>query len=187
MPSQPHSRTPEEKLETFKEFCTLYETGDYSVAAVCGQLALPERTFYNWLKESKAELEKKEAERSPVAELAVLFNKAKEQAARKYYRELKRKAKTSLEKLVEGFEVEETKTVFLPTVKEDGTPGQPRVKELVKLKKQILPHTTAVIFALTNTDPGNFKHTNQLNVSGELEHTHEVHTIKLPDGTEIPV
>ena len=68
---------------------------------------------------------------------------------------LSQKAKTALEKRVEGYETEE-KVQETEIIERDGKVIQVP-KKLKLTKKTVGPDTTAIIFALKNTDPEKFK------------------------------
>jgi hypothetical protein len=164
------------------EICDNYKKGKYSIESCCKNSSVPERTFQHWISTSRKEKKKpKSKQRELIAELATIYDKAKSEAQRAYYNDLRENAKRSLHKLVEGFQVTERKTTYHPADED----GERRVKEIVETVKNILPSATAVIFALTNVDANNFKHRNQ--IPPDAGGTVEGNKIKLPDGTEIDV
>lgn len=71
-------------------------------------------------------------------------------------------AKKSLRVLIEGQEYDETITEY----ENDGN-GQPRIKRQTTKTKKVLPSATAVIFALVNRDPENWK--NRINSEVEAK------------------
>lgn len=75
-------------------------------------------------------------------------------------------AKKSLKVLVCGTEYTETKTEYEPDPK---NPTQPRIKRQTTTTKRILPNPTAVIFALCNRDPENWKNRISQELSGKVE------------------
>ena len=176
-------RSAKAKWLLVNEICDSYKTGKYSIVSCCNNATVPERTFQHWIGMSRKEREKpKSKQRELIAELASIYDKAKAEAQRAYYSDLRENAKRSLHKLVEGFQVTETKTTYYPP---DKPGGERKIKEVTETVKNILPSSTAVIFALTNVDSENFKHRNQMPVGGGG--SVEPNKIKLPDGTEIDV
>ena len=73
-------------------------------------------------------------------------------------------ARKSLKTLVCGQEYEEIKTEY-----ENDKNGQPRIKKQTRVTKKILPNPTAVIFALCNRDPENWKNRVAQDVNGKID------------------
>lgn len=73
-------------------------------------------------------------------------------------------ARKSLKTLVCGQEYEEIKTEY-----ENDNAGNPRIKKQTRVTKKILPNPTAVIFALCNRDPENWKNRINNELSGKIE------------------
>lgn len=73
-------------------------------------------------------------------------------------------ARKSLKTLVCGQEYEEIKTEY-----ENDKMGNPRIKKQTRVTKKILPNPTAVIFALCNRDPDNWKNRVAQDVNGKID------------------
>lgn len=73
-------------------------------------------------------------------------------------------AKKSLKTLVCGQEYEEVKTEY-----ENDKLGNPRIRKQTRITKKILPNATAVIFALCNRDPDNWKNRVAQDVNGKID------------------
>lgn len=149
------------------------------VAEICGYLAegetarnaasragIHEDTYYDWL--------------NTHPEFSVAVKDAKEQFRQWENTQLLESAKKSLRVLIEGVEYDEVTTEFKPNPKD---PNTPVVKQQKRVRKKILPSTTAVIFTLTNRDPENWKNrysTEQdVKVQGDTET--RVSLSKVPD------
>lgn len=75
-------------------------------------------------------------------------------------------AKRSLKQLICGYEYEETKTEY---ERDPANPMKPRIKRQSVTSKKVLPNVTAVIFALCNRDPENWKNRVAQELSGKVE------------------
>ena len=73
-------------------------------------------------------------------------------------------ARKSLKTLICGQEYEEIKTEY-----ENDKTGNPRIKKQTRVTKKILPNPTAVIFALCNRDPDNWKNRVAQDVNGKID------------------
>lgn len=89
-------------------------------------------------------------------------------------------SKKSLKTLIMGQEYEEVKTEYEldPQIE-----GGLRIKRQTKTKKKILPNVTAVIFALVNRDPDNWKNRVEgaLNAKVETDGKQDVNLASVPD------
>ena len=70
------------------------------------------------------------------------------EAVNEFFQALEPIAVNSLRKLVEGYDVEESRTVYI-----DNGMGEPMVKEKTVTKRHIEPSMTAIQFTLTNANP----------------------------------
>jgi hypothetical protein len=77
-------------------------------------------------------------------------------------------AKKSLLKTIQGYTIEETKVVTVPSGEKDeqGRP-KPQIKQQVTTKKHIAPDTAAVIFTLTNGEPDTWRNRQTNEVTGK--------------------
>jgi hypothetical protein len=136
----PSKYTEEQRLKYIQRICKAIQEGATLLSA-CTAVGICEDTFRKWRKENdKIE--------------------AAYRASMDEWRQLKReslrfKAYSALEKVVEGYEVEEVEEEFEVTA--DGV--EKIVKKKVK-KKTILPNVSAIIFAMSNLDE-NFSRTDR--------------------------
>lgn len=134
-----------------EDICALIREDSYTDAELCKKVNIAESTFYDW-KAKKPE-----------------FSDAIKKAEEDFNSLIIVEAKRSLIKLIKGYTVQEKKTVTADTGKKDDD-GKPivRVKEHAVVDKHYQPNTAAVIFALTNRDPANWKNRLNNEVSGEV-------------------
>lgn len=119
-----------------KQICDELATGHHTIADTCKKVGITESTFYHW-KETKSE-----------------FLEAIKEAEAKRLESFKNMAISGLATLLTKHEVTEEKTEF----EKDENTGLPTPVKTVKTRKTLLPNPTAVIFTLTNRDPDNWKH-----------------------------
>lgn len=134
--------------------CSLIRADSYTIAEVCRLSGISESTFHEW-KASKPEFSE-------------CIKKA--EAARMEF--FVAEAKKSLLKKIQGYTVDESKTVYVDakTGEKDDKGREktkPKVKEQTIIKKHIQPDTAAIIFTLTNGDPDNFKNRQSAEVTGK--------------------
>ena len=136
--------------ELTERICSLLRADSYTIAEICKIVGIAESTFYEW-KDSKAEFSE-------------AIKKAQEECRGFFATE----AKKSLLKLVQGFTVEEKRTVTADSGKksEDGKPIV-KVKEHTTVTKYVAPNPTAIIFTLTNCDPTNWKNRQSAELTGK--------------------
>lgn len=89
-------------------------------------------------------------------------------------------SKKSLQTLIMGQEYEETKTEY---EQDPANPKNLRIKRKTTTNKKILPNVTAVIFALCNRDPENWKNRveGSLNAKVESEGKQDLSLANVPD------
>lgn len=119
--------------------------------------------FYNWLNEKQ--------------EFNEAIKKAEQEYNEWYNTGIVQDAKKSLRELVCGFSYTETTTETAP-----GKDGKTITKKKI-VEKHMAPNPTAIIFALTNRDPENWKNRQTNEISGDIKTTTEMKTdlSKLPD------
>lgn len=110
-----------------KRITDLIKADSYTVAEICVKVGISERCFYDWQTNN--------------AEFAESIKEARDH----FDKVLVKEAKNSLRKLVAGYDVEETKTVYT-----EGKDGKPKIKEKTTTKKHYQPNVAATIFMLTN-------------------------------------
>lgn len=134
-----------------ERICELIAEDSYTVAEVCRMVDISERSYYNWL--------------SRFAEFADAIKKAQS----KFDEMLIVEAKKSLVKMIQGYTVQEKKTVTADTGKKDAN-NKPivKVKEHSVTDKHYQPNPTLIIFTLTNRDPENWKNRQENKVTAEV-------------------
>lgn len=143
---------PKYNKRVVKRICDLLSKDSYTVSEICSLSGISETTYYEW-QATKAE-----------------FSEAVSHARFQFDELLVKEAKNSLRKKVLGYEVEETKVVYVNhTIKgEDGKEKQvPRIKEQTTVKKHFQPDTAAIVFALTNKAPEEWKNRQNNEVTGK--------------------
>lgn len=132
--------------------CDLIKKDSYTVAEICSMSGISESTYYEW-KANKPE-----------------FSEAIKKAEDEFYSFMIVEAKKSLVKLVQGYTIQEKKTVTVDSGKKDEETGKPivKVKEHTVTDKHYQPNPTAIIFTLTNRDSDNWKNRMDSNVSADI-------------------
>lgn len=131
--------------------CELIETDSFTIEEICNDVGIAKSTYYDWIAKKPD------------------FSDTIKKAEQRFKDGLLPEARHSLKKLVKGYTVTETRTVTADSGKknEDGNPIV-KVKEHTKTEKHFQPSLGAVIFALTNTDPDNWKNRQDTNVSADV-------------------
>lgn len=119
-----------------------------SRATACKLAGISDETFRRWLED--------------YVDFVAVVKNAEQEYRDWEHNEILASAKKSLRVLIEGQEYEETKTEYEQDPRD---PSRPRVKRQTTTTKKILPSATAVIFALCNRDPENWKN----RISSEVE------------------
>lgn len=125
----------------------------YTIAEVCRQVGITTKTYHEWVND--------------YPEFGESVEKAKDERMQFFVAE----AKKSLLKKIQGYTVDETKVVTIPSSeKELGKDGKmhpkPKIKEQTTVKKHIQPDTAAVIFTLTNGEPTRWRNRQTNEVTG---------------------
>lgn len=123
---------------------TLYTEGNYTIAQVCLKVGISERCFYTWQTE--------------FAEFADNLKQAREIYISKKLVE----CDISLEKLINGYDYDEKKTVYV-----DGKDHKPVIKEQTSIKKHVAPSLGAIIHFQTNKDPQNWRNRQSTELTGK--------------------
>lgn len=126
------------------KICDLYKKGHYTIAEICVSVGISERSFYQW--------------QADVAEFAENIQKAKDEYIAKKLVDCEK----SLDRLINGYEYEEKKTVTVAS-----SEGKPKIKEQTITKKFIAPNLGAIIHFQTNKDPQNWKNRQNTEVTGK--------------------
>jgi hypothetical protein len=114
----------------------------------CKKAGISDDSFLNWMRDN--------------SEFSAVVKNAEDEFRNWEHNEILASAKKSLRVLIEGQEYDETITEY----ENDGN-GQPRIKRQTTKTKKVLPSATAVIFALVNRDPDNWK--NRINSEVEAK------------------
>lgn len=131
--------------------CELISTDSYTIAEICEKVGIAKDTYYNWLK-TKSD-----------------FSDAIKKAQDNFNELIVVEAKKSLVKMIRGYTIQEKKTVTADTGRKDEN-DKPivRIKEHSVTDKHYQPVPAAVIFALTNRDPDNWKNRQENKVTGDM-------------------
>ena len=122
------------------QICSLIKEDSYTIAEICAKVGISPDTFHDW-KNRKTDFS------DSIKKAQDIFNDF-----------LTSEAKKSLRKMVQGYTVDETKTVTMDSGKKnDDGKSIVTVKEHTVTKKHIQPNPTLIIFTLTNRDPDNWK------------------------------
>lgn len=131
-------------LETAAGICDKYAEGIYTIAGLCKDYGISYGTFYNWITEDRD---------GYIEEVQDLYKKAVENSDTNFDLHLKNLARESLLRKVQYQDIEEIQTEG----KLDASGKIVVARSVKKTKKTIIPTDNAIIFALTNKDPTNFK------------------------------
>lgn len=144
-------RKPKCTPERVKIICDAIERGETNeTAAKLGGISIP--TFYDWLDKN--------------IEFSNAIKKSREAFEEWERSGILKDAVKSLKTLICGLEYEEVKTEY---EQDPRNPGEPRIKKQTRITKKVLPNPTAVIFALCNRDPENWKNRVTNEIAGKLE------------------
>lgn len=142
-------RQPMYTPERVKRICDAIERGETNeTAAKIGGIAVG--TFFRWIDEK--------------SEFNDSVKRAKAAFEDWQMNGILEDARKSLKTLVCGQEYEEIKTEY-----ENDKTGNPCIKKQTRVTKKILPNPTAVIFALCNRDPDNWKNRVAKDVNGKID------------------
>lgn len=129
------------------KIATLLESDTYTIAELCKQVGIAERTFYYW--------------QSSNAEFAELLEKARDKRMEFFAAA----AKKSLLKKIQGYTVQEKHTTYINSG--NGPESKPKIKEQKIVDKHFQPDTAAVIFTLTNAEPERWKNKYNQELTGK--------------------
>lgn len=124
--------------------CSLIKKDSYTIAEICSLTGITEATYYEWINKKPEFLDEIEKAKQAYDQMIVA------------------EAKKSLVKKIKGYSVKETKVVTVPSAEKDSSGNPlPMIKEQTTIDKHFQPDTGAIIFALTNKAPEEYK--NRLN------------------------
>lgn len=135
---------PKYSKKIVNRICSLLSKDSYTIAEVCSMVGISESCFYKW--------------QENITEFTEAIARARDQ----FDELLVKEAKTSLRKKVNGYDVDEKKTVYV-----NGQDGKPVIKEQTTIKKHFQPDTSAIIFALTNKAPEEYKNRQSTELTGK--------------------
>jgi len=137
--------------EIVEKICLLIQTDSYTIAEICQQVSINQDTYFDWLKKKPE------------------FSDAIKKAKGEFNDFLLAECKKSLVKKIQGYTVQEVKSVTVDTRKldDDGNPIY-KQKEKTVIDKHFQPDTAAIIFTLCNRDPDNWKNRQENNVTGDM-------------------
>lgn len=130
--------------KTIEQITQLIRSDTYTIAEVCRQVGITQKTYHQWIAEHPE------------------FVEAVELAKAELMQNLVKEAKKSLLKKIRGYEATETAVTTIPD-----KDGNPKIKEQKTCKKHIQPDTAAIIFTLTNGDPEHWKNKQSTEVTGK--------------------
>lgn len=137
------------------KICSLIREDSYTIAEICTQTGISEAIYFKWKKEK--------------VEFFESIKKAEDARLQFFLVE----AKKSLLKKIQGYDVEETKTIYLKPNKDDvvdeNSKKKLKIREQTVIKKHIQPDTAAIIFTLTNGDPDNWKNRQNTDVTAKVD------------------
>ena len=138
------------KAEAVEKIVEMLRSDTYNVGELCRAAGIATSTYYNW--------------KSCDEEFVKAINGAKKERMDYFFTE----AEKSLRKKLQGYTVDETKVVTVPSkeLDENGRP-KPRIKEQTTVKKYIPPDTAIIIFTLTNGDDGTWRNRQYSEITGK--------------------
>lgn len=137
--------------------CSLIREDSYTIAEICDLVDIHKDTYHTWMKTK--------------SDFSDSIKKAESDRMQFFVAE----AQKSLLKKIQGYEVEESKTVYVDNGKpiideETGKEKQkPKIREKTIIKKHIHPDTAAIIFTLTNGNPERWKNRQDTSMSGSVQ------------------
>jgi len=133
--------------------CRLISKDSYTIEELCSLSGIGISTYYDWL------------EKFP--EFIEAVTRAREQ----FDEQLVKEAKNSLRKLVNGYDTEEKKTVYMNHTIKDPETGKekqvPKIKEQTTIVKHIQPNPGSVEFVLTNKKSDEYKNRQSTELTGK--------------------
>jgi hypothetical protein len=134
-----------------KKITDLIKADSYTIAEICSLSGINKDTYYTWLDEKPD------------------FSDTIKKAKAEFDEYIVAEAKKSLVKMINGYTVQEKKTVTCDSGKKDETTGKPivKIKEHSVTEKHIQPNVAATIFALVNRDPDNWKNRQSTELTGK--------------------
>ena len=146
-PSKGRRNSKKDKILIAQKVCALYAKDQHSLVECLKANGIgSESTWWNW--------------RHSVEEIEVLFTEAKAKKQEVYKHRLVERAKTSLERFIEGWQYEEVKEEYEMAFDKVKQEYAEVLSKKTVTTKMVKPSRTAVIFVLNNFDKSNFKQGN---------------------------
>ena len=133
--------------EIVTRICELIEKDSYTDKEICEQVDISQETFITWRREKPE------------------FSESLKKADQVFLKTIASAARKSLVKKIEGYTVQEKRTVYASQVIEGKE--KPKIKEQTITDKHYQPDTVAIIFALCNQDSDNFKNKQSTELTGK--------------------
>jgi len=148
---------------------SMYVTNEFTIHEICKKANITRETFYHW-KKNKTDFSDKLAELDDVIRDNITV-----------------KAKLSLEKLISGYSVDETKAEIVYEKIPGSNEYKPIVKSRTKTTKHIQPNPGLIQYFLNNADAKNFKTSTKIDVTsnGETLGFHNFLMKTKPAGIEV--
>jgi len=136
--------------EIVEKICLLIKTDSYTIAEICDQVSINQDTYFDWINKKPE------------------FSESIKKAKGEFNDFLLVECNKSLVKKIQGYSVQEKKTVTADTGKRDDN-DKPivRIKEHSVTDKHFQPDTAAIIFTLCNRDPDHWKNRQTTEVTGK--------------------
>lgn len=141
---------PKYNKKLVKRITDLIKKDNYTIAEICAIVKISERCYYDWQKNN--------------AEFAEAIACAKFD----FDQIIVKEAKNSLRKKVNGYEAEESKTVYVDSGKPDANGNtKPKIKERTVIKKHFQPDTEAIKVVLFNKTEGEYANRQSTELTGK--------------------
>ena len=133
-----------------ESICNLIKSDSYTIAEICHNVGITEAIYFRWKSEK------------------VEFFEAIKNAENERLKFFATEAKKSLLKKIQGYTVQEKRTVTVDSGRSDPSGKSiPKIKEQTITDKHIQPDTAAIIFTLVNQDPDNWKNRQNSEITGK--------------------
>ena len=152
----------DEKVRILKSIVDTYAEGEYPVAEILKTVPISEATFASWLR----------TEDDRIKEIKETYKKTQHEITQDTIKQMIPRVVNNLQRLADGFEIEEEETIFGTKVKTDKDGKQteiPYVKQKKVVKKRYPPNLGANIFIAKNASPELFKEAMEHKHSGSVE------------------
>ncbi|WP_417369800.1 hypothetical protein [Flavobacterium beibuense] len=139
-------------IEIIKKICINYRRGEFTLESCCKNAGVPYRTFKDWWARYEMDPHNKDNKWNFLAEVAGLWENAKNEHRKENEKVLMHKAESLLTKAVTGYEYEEITTIYSRSIDKHGNVTLVPVG-FRKKKRFRPPSVSAIIFVLTKLKP----------------------------------